>query len=141
MVVQILHPPEYIHKPHFIIISHCIDRKISALQVLFQTACEPYFFGMPAVFVCPVYPVSCHFKGILPDKDCNCSMFDPCIHSPAKKFLNFFRTGRCSDIPVLRSSRQDRIPHASADRKRLIPVELEVINNHHHFPWQCYFHE
>ena len=96
---------------------------------------------MSAILVCPIHPVSCHFKGILSNENRNRPMFDPCIHSSAEEPLDLFRAGGRSDIPVLRPPRQDGIPHAPAHGECFVSVELKIINDHHHFPWQCYLHE
>ena len=55
-----------------------------------------------------------------------------------KKFGLRFCRG--SDVPVLRSPGQNRIPDTSAHCESFISMELKIINNHQHLPWQCYLH-
>ena len=50
------------------------------------------------------------------------------------------RLRRSCDVPVLRPSRQDRIPDTAAYRESLVAMELQIIDDHQYLSWQFYLH-
>ena len=140
MMVQVLHPAEYVDQPDVIIIRHRIDRKITALQIFLQPIRKPDLFRMTAVFICAVNTVCRDLKAVFSHNDSYGPVLDPGVHSPPKQLFDLLGLCRGRDIPVLRTFCQDRISDAPAHCESLVAVKLQIIDDHHYFSWQNYLH-
>ena len=87
-----------------LIICHGIDGKIPSLQIFHQIRCKDHFLGMSVILILSIHPVRGDLIPLTPYHNRYRSMLDPGINSSAKKTLYLLRSGRCSNIPVLRFS-------------------------------------
>ena len=127
--VNIFQPAKKVNQSAGRIIRHGINGKITALQVLFKACCKGYLFRMSAILIFAIHPISCNFIAFFLHKDSHGSVLQTCIHCSVKQFLNLLRLRRCSNIPVVRFSSQDRIADTSAYYISLISCIFQYMQN------------
>ena len=113
---HIFDPPESIHQPFPIVISHSVDRKVPAFQVFREIGCKCHFLRMSAVLIFSVNTVSGYFKPLPLHDDRHCSVLNPRIDCTAEKVFDFLRAGGGGNIPVVRHPPKNGIPYAPAHR-------------------------
>ena len=112
--LHVIHTAEQIHQSPLMIIGHCVDGEISALQVFFQVGRKYYLFGVPAVLIYPVHTISRHLKPFSAQHDRNRPMLKPCINRPGKQCFRLFRPCGSGNIPIHWFSSQNKVPHTSS---------------------------
>ena len=117
--LYIVHAPEEIHQASLRVICHGIDREIAPLEILFEACREGDVLRMPPVLVLSVNPVSCDFKSLAAEHNCDRTVPDAGIDRSAEQSLDLLRFCRCRDVPVLRFSAEDGVADTSSDNVRL----------------------
>ena len=103
-------------------VSHRIDSKITASQILFQIRGKGHLLRVSCILVLAVDPVSRNFiTDMLPHYRYS-SMLKPCIDCLPKHLFDLLRPGGCGDIPVPGDSAKERVPDTAADGKSLVAV-------------------
>ena len=69
---------------------------------------------MSAVFVFSVHAVSGDLEALFVQHDRHGTVLDPGVDGTTEQRLHLLRSRRSSNVPVLRASAQDGIPHATA---------------------------